>query len=78
VYFESHDGVIESFQMPCRLAGWVPVREQEISRYRPYWKSSVANCGSFVWECCAIRTSVVWSAAEVRPRSSVTRPNNAW
>ena len=32
VYFESHGGLIESFQMPCRLAGWVPGREEEISR----------------------------------------------
>ena len=32
--------------MPCRLAGWVPGREEEISRYRPYWNSSAENCGS--------------------------------
>ena len=46
MYFESHDGLSESFQMPCRLAGWVPGREDEISRYRPYWNSSAENCGS--------------------------------
>ena len=78
VYFESHCGLIESFQMPCRLAGWVPGREEEISRYRPNWNSSAENCGSVTVACCAIRTSVGWSAAEVRPRLIVTRPNNAW
>ena len=47
VYFESQDGAIWSFQMPCRFAGWVPGREEEISRYRPYWNNSAENCGSF-------------------------------
>ena len=32
--------------MPCRFAGWVPGREEEISRYRPNWNSSAENCGS--------------------------------
>lgn len=32
VYFESHDGAIWSFQMPCRFAGCVPGRDDEISR----------------------------------------------
>ena len=48
VYFESHDGLSESFQMPCRFAGWVPGRDDEISRYRPYWNSNTENCGSLV------------------------------
>ncbi|MEK8106182.1 hypothetical protein NKG94_15230 [Micromonospora sp. M12] len=78
MYFESHAGASESFQMPWRLAGWVPVRDDAISRYRPYWNSSVENCGSLTLLCWAIRTSVVWSAADVRPRSRVTRPNSAW
>jgi len=32
VYLLSHGGVIELFQIPCKLAGCVPGREQEISR----------------------------------------------
>ena len=78
MYFESHAGVSESFQMPCRFAGWVPGREEEISRYRPNWNSSAENCGSLPLACWAIRTSVGWSAAAVRPRSSVVRPNSRW
>jgi hypothetical protein len=78
VYFESQDGAIWSFQMPCRFAGWVPGRDEEISRYRPNWNSSAENCGSFTLACWAIRTSVVWSAAAVRPRSIVTRVKSAW
>jgi hypothetical protein len=32
VYFESQAGASESFQMPCRLAGWLPGRDDEINR----------------------------------------------
>ncbi len=77
VNFESQDGAIWSFQMPCRFAGWVPGREDEMSRYRPNWNNRAENCGSFTCACCAIRTSVGWSAAAVRPRSTDTRWNSA-
>ncbi|RAS67000.1 hypothetical protein C8D87_103339 [Lentzea atacamensis] len=78
MYFESHDGFIWSFQMPCRFAGCVPGRDDEIRRYLPYWNSRTENCGSLVLACRVIRTSVGWSAAGVRPRSRLTRPNSAW
>jgi hypothetical protein len=32
VYFESQGGFILSFQMPWRLAGWVPGRDDEMRR----------------------------------------------
>ena len=31
-YDYSHDGVMRGFQIPCRLAGWVPGLEEQISR----------------------------------------------
>ena len=77
MYFDSQDGVSESFQMPCRLAGWVPGREEEMSRYRPYWNSRAENWGSLPEPCWAMRVSVGWSAAAVRPRSMTVRSNSS-
>ena len=79
VYFESHDGAIWSFQMPCRFAGWVPGREEEISRYRPYWNSSAENCGSF--DARVLGDPHVGRLVGRRrcgPGRCVTRPNSAW
>jgi hypothetical protein len=77
VYFDSHAGFRLSFQMPWRLAGWPGVREQEISRYRAYWKYRAASCGSPPAANKATRSFVGSSTRSDVPRSSETRANSS-
>ena len=46
VYLLSQGGINLSFQIPCKFAGCVPCRDDEISKYLPYWYSNATIDGS--------------------------------
>src|SRR5687768_3837148 len=58
VYLLPQGGNNRSFQIPCKLAGLVPGREDEINKYLPYCKYKATNAGSLDEANFSMRSSV--------------------